>query len=263
MHDTFQPRLPRLHLEQLALGELPAAARAAALARLAGAAERELAALRAGDAEVLAAYPPAAVAAEVRRRAAGRRIAARSPRRYGLPAVAAAAVVVIVAWPEGQVQGPRGAPEPAADPGDTRVKGLRPYLVLHRQVGDGVEPLRAPTRAVAEDVLQVSYVAAGAAHGVIASLDGRGVVTLHFPAGEADSTALRQAGPVRLAQAFELDDAPGFERFVFVTAAEPLAPARVLAALRALAGAPDAATRPLPAPASWQQHSFLVTKVPR
>ena len=264
-------KVPALQLERLALGELPEGERAAILARLGDRGEAELAALRASNAEILAEHPAGRVAAEVRRRAALRRAPARRAVWYGLPAVAAAAVVIVVLWPEGQVAIPvdpvgeaSGGPVfVPGEPGETRIKGLVPRLVLHRQVGDEAEPLQEPAQAGPQDVLQVSYVAAGAAHGAIASLDGRGVVTLHFPADPSGSTALAQQGAVRLAQAYELDDAPAFERFVFVTAAAPLDPARVQEALRALAGAPDAATRPLALPEGWREHSFLVRKVPR
>ena len=267
MSEPTKTKVPALRLEQLALGELPEAQRAAIAARLGAAGEAELAALRASSAEILADHPPARVAAEVRRRAALRRAPARRAVWYGLPAVAAAAVVIVVMWPEGQVSVPTPGGEAGgfvpAEPGETRIKGLEPHLVLHRQVDDHAEQLQEPAQARAQDVLQVSYIAAGATHGVIASLDGGGVVTLHFPGAPGGSTALQAEGAVRLAQSYELDDAPAFERFVFVTAQAPLDPARVEEALRALAGASDAATRPLALPPAWQQRSFLVRKVPR
>lgn len=267
MSEPTNSKVPALQLERLALGELTEAQRAAVVARLGAATEAELAALSASDAEIRAAHPPAQVAAEVRRRAALRRSPARRAVWYGLPAVAAAAVVIVMIWPEGQVEVPRAPDEVRAPPGDakgdTRVKGLEPHLVLHRQVGETTELLQEPARASAEDVLQVSYVAGEATHGVIASLDGGGVVTLHFPAAPGGSTALQAGGAVRLSQSYELDDAPGFERFVFVTAVGPVDPERVQDALRGLAGAADAETRGLALPADWQQRSFLVRKVPR
>ena len=45
---------------------------------------------------------------------------------------------------------------------------------------------------------------------MIASLDGGGVVTLHFPGAPGGSTALQAEGAVRLAQSYELD-AEGFK----------------------------------------------------
>lgn len=243
--------VPPLAREQLALGELPPERAAEVRARLADA-DAEVAAIKADDAKILADYPVARVAAEIRRRAQPRR--SRPWAWVAAPALAAAAVVLFV----------RTGPE-VPDPPDTgvRIKGLQPHLVLHRQQGDAVQPLAAPAEARAGDVLQVSYVAAGAAHGIVLSIDGGGVVTLHHPRAEHGGTALRQDGAVRLPQAYELDAAPGFERFVFVTAAAPIDPALALAAAREVATTPDAATVPLGLPAGWQQSSFLVKKVDR
>jgi hypothetical protein len=248
--ETQRPVSP-LERERLALGELPPARAAEVRARLADA-DAEVAAIKADDARILADYPVARVAAEIRRRAA-------RPRRarwvwIAAPALAAAAIVLVVR------PGPKD-PDPA-DMG-VRAKGLQSHLVLHVQRGDAVVPLVEPAEARARDVLQVSYVAAGAAHGVVLSIDGGGVVTLHHPRTEHGDTALRPDGAVRLPQAYELDDAPGFERFVFVTAAAPIEPQLAVAAARAVAGAPDAATAPLSLPDGWTQRSFLVKKVDR
>lgn len=262
------PKLPDLHREQLALDELPPARRDAVRARLGDAADVEIAALRADDAAILATYPPARIRAEVERRAAVGRTSSRPLVWFGAPALAAAAIVLLVLNRPGDdpALAPgdgTGAFVPAADPGTTRIKGLEPHLVLHRQDGAAAVQLQEPAEARAADVLQVSYVAAGAAHGVVVSLDGGGLVTLHFPVDPADSTALAQGGAVRLAQAYELDAAPGFERFVLVTAAAPIDPARVVAAAHDLSRETDASTRPLALPEGWQQASFLVRKVGR
>ncbi|WAS93294.1 hypothetical protein [Nannocystis punicea] len=262
MSDTGTRKRPALHVEEIAAGE-----RAGAID------EAELAALRASNAAILTAHPAAAVAAEVGRRVDQRMAEARAHRQhnhawwFGLPTAVAAAAVAVVMLRPGDPDAPTGEPSVLGDMSNgesadgVRVKGLASHLVLHRQVGEAAEQLRAPARAGAGDVLQVSYVAAGATHGVVASLDGAGVVTLHFPADVGGSTALRQGGAVRLAQAYELDEAPNFERFVFVTADAPLDASRVVAALKMLAPFADATTRPLALPAGWAQSSFLVEKV--
>lgn len=255
MNESRQSRSPALHREQIAAGE-----------RVGAVDEDELAALRASNVEILAAHPPAVVAAEVRRRVAlqaGRR-RSHTAAWVGLPAVATATIVLVAVRPWA-ADGVAPTPEPSVlgdmTSGDTRIKGLAPHLVLHRQVGAEAELLRAPARAGSGDVLQVSYVAAGASHGVIVSLDGGGVVTLHHPRDAAGDTALQQGGAVRLGQSYELDAAPGFERFVFVTASAPVDPSQVVAAAQAIAGRPEAARGPLALPAGWVQSSFLVEKV--
>lgn len=256
--------VPELQREQLALGELSAAQREALLAR--PDTEARLAALRASNAEILATHPPAAVLAEVRRRAARHRADRKASARtlWLVPGLAvAAAAAAIVLWPAEDV--PKDSLVAShlrpPEPGETRIKGLEPHLLVHRQEGERAVLLAEPARARAHDRLQLSVVAAGARHGVVLSIDGSGVVTLHAPASAATSTALPQDGAVRLPSSYELDAAPGFERFILVTADEPLDVARVEAAARAVAGAPDAASRPLGLPGGWRQRSFLVEKV--
>ena len=55
----------------------------------------------------------------------------------------------------------------------------------------------------------------------LVSIDGRGVATLHFP-DDVDPTALAHGGAMALDHSYELDDAPGFERFLRVTAGQRL-----------------------------------------
>ena len=97
----------------------------------------------------------------------------------------------------------------------------------------------------------------------VVSLDGRGAVTLHHPATLNGSTALTPGDAVTLDHAYELDDAPGFERFLFVTSDAPLDVATVLEAAHVLARQPsEARTRPLPLPETLVQTSFTLEKVP-
>lgn len=255
MSEPNQPRdIPPLHLELLAAGELSPERAAAVRARHPDA-DARVAAIHASNAEILAAHPPALVAAVIRRKAAP------SPRRRALwlaaPALACAAIVLLVVrtGPEEHVR------EDIPAPDEIRIKGLEPRLVVHRQDGDAPAELREPASARPRDVLQLSYIAAGAPHGVILSLDGDGLVTLHHPTNAADSTALRQDGAVRLPQSYELDDAPRFERFIFVTADAPLPVDTILAAARALTV--DPAHAPLAVPAGARQTSFLVEKADR
>jgi hypothetical protein len=110
-------------------------------------------------------------------------------------------------------------------------------------------------------VVQVSYVAAGNGYGIILSVDGRGAVTLHAPETGAQSVPLAASGTHALPRAYELDDAPAFERFILVTSSTPFALDEVLAAARALAASPQARTAPLPLPEGLTQVSFTLNKV--
>ncbi|NMO17758.1 ActD protein [Pyxidicoccus fallax] len=270
--------IPDWLLERVALGELPPDALADARARL----EREpdgaarLARLEEDSRRTLERHPPATVAAEVeRRRASLARVeAAREAAREGRGDVSlgvpVAASLVLLFLTAGQLLFSPTAmpPSPPAwvDTGaeTERIKGT-PMLRVYRQGAGQGEPelLADQARARRGDVLQLRYVAGDRPHGVVVSVDGRGAVTLHHPALLTGSTALTHGEPVALAHAYELDDAPAFERFVFVTSMEPLDVGLVLEAARALARQPsEARIRPLPLPATLTQTSFTLEKVP-
>jgi len=255
-------RTPDWLLERIALGELPseelAVARARLLAEPDGAAR--LAALEADSAATLAHLPPGEVARQVASRARVHRVEweARA-RRFRpvfalVPALTAAALVLLV------------GPRLSAPPGDeapleeTRVKGLEPRLVVHRQRAEAPEVLVDGARVAEGDVVQVAYVAAGRAQGLILSVDGRGTVTLHAPESGDTSVRLGASGTHALPGAYALDDAPGFERFFFVTAEAPFPVDEVLTAARSLASHPEARTSPLPLPSRYMQASFLLEK---
>ncbi len=272
-------KAPELLVEQLALGELDEAQAAplrAELAREAAEGGRDrLAKIAASNQEILADYPPERIAAEIRRRADRAEAAPRRGRSAVwvlAPALAAAAVLVWV------VTRDDGATEIAVvdknstgatliDDGKdepTRIKGgVEPHLVIDRQTEGGHERLGANEGVRAGDVLQVSYIPAGRGEGVIVSIDGAGVVTLHHPNEPDAEPQLDEGKEVPLAHAYELDDAPGFERFVFVTRDDgPISVAEVMAAAEQLAGDPDKARTEALALAGegWMQHSLLLRK---
>ena len=150
-------------------------------------------------------------------------------------------------------------------PEETRLKGARPHLVVHRQTAGGAETLGAGDPARAGDVLQVGYVAApprgGATYGVILSIDGRGTVTLHHPSGEGPASRLEGEGERLLGHAYRLDDAPGYERFFLVTSPRPFRVSAALEAARKLAVSPRGARlADLELPRGLVQGSLLLVK---
>ncbi|SEU00788.1 ActD-like protein [Stigmatella erecta] len=260
-------RTPDWLLERIALGELPPEELAAARARLAeepdGAAR--LAALEEDTQRTLAQHPPGRVAREVEARAARasrpRPLPEQAPRwRPWMPALALVPVLaaVFLMVRPGPAQPVTGPGEPLAEV--TRVKGMKPQLGLHRLGAAGPEPLAEGARAAARDVVQVSYVAAGHRFGAILSLDGRGAVTLHAPEHGLESVPLAPSGTHVLPHAYELDDAPAFERFLFVVSDSPFSLEGIAASARALAASEGARTAPLPLPVGFQQVSFLLKK---
>jgi hypothetical protein len=101
-------------------------------------------------------------------------------------------------------------------------------LLVHRLHNQKVELLKDWQSARKGDLLQLAYVSAGEPYGMIFSVDGRGGVSLHFPKQEYGSTLLTRYEKILLPEAIELDDAPQFERFIFLTADFPIDVPQVL-----------------------------------
>ncbi len=139
----------------------------------------------------------------------------------------------------------KGTIDPAGQmtlPDGTRIKGThtidwtKPNLILYRKNNDHAEVLKDGMKANAGDLLQIAYIAAEEKYGVILSIDGNGVTTLHYP-GKENQTALLDPGKkkVLLHSAYELDDSPGFERFFFITSKSEINVAQVITKAKQLA----------------------------
>lgn len=223
-------------LERYRLNELAPAERARVDAALAAdpSVRERLAALEADDRAILAAHPPARVAASIRAQP-------RQPqkrRAWLVPVfVLAAAAVVAVVMPRAE--------------DDVRLKGDT-ALRLFRLTGDTPERLDDGAKVKPHDVVQVAFELSGAKHLVVVSVDGAGQSTRHWPS--ADDTTAPDAFK-RLPQSFELDEAPGFERFFLVTSDAALDVNALLSAARS-AGRGGA----LQVPPGAQVRSFLLDK---
>jgi hypothetical protein len=217
-----------------------------------------LAAIVQSDEEIRAAYPAERIVPLIRQRAYPQPRPGRDDRRPGsrrLPTLAWAVPVAAVALVL------LALPLMLRPSSETRLKGAGPHLTVFRKTPAGAEELRAGSLARQGDVLQLTYVAAGARYGVIFSVDGRGALTWHLPAASngGSAPALNTRGAEPLANAYELDDAPGFERFLFVFSSSPFPVAEVQAAASRLAGQKKADAA-LVLPRGLGEFSFLVTK---
>ncbi|MDC7124626.1 MAG: hypothetical protein PQJ46_03610 [Spirochaetales bacterium] len=142
-----------------------------------------------------------------------------------------------------------------------RVKGLKPSLEIYRRVGDDVEMLSNRAHVSARDLLQIEYIAGSSSYGVIFSIDGRGLVTLHYPLRSGVVAKLDTDGAVLLPYSYELDDAPGFERFFFVAGGAEFDIDKVLYAAYTLASHGSAAKRGfLDIPENYYQTTILLRK---
>ena len=147
------------------------------------------------------------------------------------------------------------------------VKGIqnidlsKTQLLIFRKKKDKVEILTDGKRASAGDLLQLAYVASKESYGTILSIDGRGVITLHFPAEKGGSTDLELNKKFSLPNAIELDDAPGFERFFLITSESPIDVDDILNKAENLAKDPERAEQAeLDLPDSIKQYSILILK---
>jgi anti-sigma factor RsiW len=271
------PRLPDLLLEQYALGELSAAEAARVDAVLASDPElrSRLDALRASDQSILEAFPPAEIASSIRRRmltstegaASGlvRGSLRRGPRFQHAVIYSAAAVVLVMV---GFVAVRSLLWSPASDD-ITRPKSGAPGLFIYKKTASGAVELADGDQAAQGDLLQIRYAASGARFGAIVSLDGRGSITWHLPPSGSSSMPSMPGAKVApriepsgaiLGSAYELDDAPSFERFFMISSDEEFDLAKVTASLRVLllSGKADSASPNLPPSLVWR--SFLLRK---
>ncbi|HTP59961.1 MAG TPA: ActD-like protein, partial [Spirochaetia bacterium] len=146
---------------------------------------------------------------------------------------------------------------------DVRIKGLAPHLIAYLKTSQGVQELKPDAFVRRGDLIQLAYAAGDARYGVIFSVDGRGTITWHLPAGATTpaglAPSLERQG--QLPVSYELDDAPGFERFFLVTSEKPFDMAGAANAARALSQrAGSAETAGLSLPAGVKQYSLLLKK---
>jgi hypothetical protein len=236
--------------------------------------EEALAALKRSNEEILNLYPPEAAAPQIKaqvetqRMETGREDEVKRPvffKRllYASPVFAAALLVLFIVF-----QNPGGnTTQDIQRLQGTRIKGTetidvsKPHILVHRKTNDTVELLESGDEASAGDLLQIAYVSVEAQYGVIFSIDGRGVVTLHYPESEDKEPVLDPNRKTLLDSAYELDDAPDFERFFFITSKSKIDVQAILTRAKDLAEHPETSEiEELDLPDSLSQYSLLVKK---
>jgi hypothetical protein len=108
---------------------------------------------------------------------------------------------------------------------------------------DGEQVVPADQAILREgNTIQLAYTVQGSdRYGVIFSIDGRSVLTLHYPYTVEASTRLTAGKQTFLEEAYTLDDAPDYELFFFVIADKPVDVKAVLNSARQLARNPQSA----------------------
>lgn len=278
-HDDASKKVPTWLLERAAQGELAPSQVDELKARLAAegrSLETELAALGMANQEIHSQLDKDRTVAEIRRRAA-RQTEKPSHRRLNLwmaPLALAGSLGLglLLLRPGHGVSPSHEGAQPGGGEATEYVgfKGTEPsvsrlWVYRQRTVSNQEQPERLSNGAHAArgDLLQLAYAAGpDGRFGVLLSIDGAGRVTQHLPEPGASAAApLRSPREIRLPSAYELDDAPGFERFLLITAAQQFPVAAALDAARALAGrGANARTAPLSLSSAFHQTSVLLQK---
>jgi hypothetical protein len=256
------------YLERYALGELPVEDKKE-IHRLAASSPEIRSALeeiKSSDRDILALYPPLTVKAGLMA------VLEKSPKKafplkpvLAISSVAAVFLVLILFIPLSE-QKP-SIIHPYAQQDVTLIKGVpavdlsQTQLLVYRKIQDTVEILSDGEQARTGDLLQLAYVVTQNSYGMILSIDGRGTVTLHLPENQEKSTQLESGKQFLLPNAFELDDAPGFERFIFLTSPVPIDVEEVLQEAQDLANNTEQVQqKDIDLPESFTQYSVLILK---
>ena len=242
--------VPEILIEQYVLGELDPQT-ASDVEKSPRFAER-VAQIAQSNSEILAEYPPEHFIARIqnqfdaeqgRAEAIGSESSVRPGRRrlYRWVAVALPSAAALVAGVLLAVQGFVGVGFGGANSDldeVVRIKGSGPELTVFRSVAGAqtqdveAEELGDGAVARAGDRLQLAYNAGDREFGVIVSVDGRGGVYTHFPVDLSSEPSLVVGRTQRLGFGYQLDDAPRFEHFYFITSDEPFSVHQLIQAVR-------------------------------
>jgi hypothetical protein len=261
-------RIKTWELERYLLGELPPS-RIKEITKLSQEnpdIKKEIDHLKQTHAEILKQHPPEAMLPEILKRYEEKRRRSRIREKarsitmkrllYAAPALVSVAILLFVVFFNN-----------GTTTDFTRIKGeesldfTKTQIIIYRKNSSEIELLKNGDRAEAGDLLQLAYIPAGKTYGVIFSIDGSGTLTLHHPESKSDSSILKQEKKTLLSSSYELDNAPDFERFFFITATEEIEVQSIMKKAERLALSPASAkTKNLELPEFYSQFSILLKK---
>ncbi len=226
-----------------------------------------LEALEESNRNILESYPASQMSRQILARAAGSQSARtefgkkRFSAFWPMPALPVAAIIILLAILPALLER-EGVDRIGESPVEiTRIKGQDPGLMLFRRTASGSEQLEEYTPVRENDRILIQYVPAGRAYGFIFSIDGRGTITRHLPVNSRLAEPLQKDSPVSLDFSYELDDAPDWEKFYFITSDSLFEIETVLSAARIatmeLAGAEVGS---LGLPGFLEEHTFTLRK---
>lgn len=144
---------------------------------------------------------------------------------------------------------------PATADDGIRTKGDAARLRIHAAKPRGNMPslLSDSSEVRPGEVVQVSLAQGPAEWVVVLSVDGFGQITRHIP--EKGDSSVIASDPLAAPHSFQLDDSPGFERFVLFSSSQPFS---IRDAERALSQ--NARSASVPVPTGWTSRSILLLK---
>ncbi|MCJ7581123.1 MAG: hypothetical protein MUP98_11395 [Candidatus Aminicenantes bacterium] len=182
-------------------------------------------ALEQSNAEILQEHKPSVMTPEIVQRVErekaniGERTKPITAKRlfYAVPAISSALLILFVLLFSPKENRNFSFPNGTRIKGTMNIDRSKPHLLIYKKKDKEADLLKDGDEVKAGDLLQIAYGSASIDYGVILSIDGSGVVTLHYPQNSADSALLGDQNIVLLSLAYELDEAPDYERFFFVT----------------------------------------------
>jgi hypothetical protein len=140
-----------------------------------------------------------------------------------------------------------------------RVKGKNSYLQIYRKNNNANERLKDLSRVQAGDVIQLCYFSSNK-FGAIFSVDGNGVVTVHYPDNKTVSALLKQNELTPLNFSYKLDNAP-FEIFYLVTSNREFNINDIIKSAKSNFGNKEKINdRPLNLPDGFNQYQILLSQ---
>lgn len=252
--ENNKQKIPELLLEKFLRGELSEKKAAEISERLLKyKKERQrIEEIRKSNEQILKKYQPGDTVPLIKQRLAAENIRQGSPQKGSLfdlkkimmrliPAMGILVILFIVFLPKLLMH--QHPADPLIDKQNgIRVKG-RPQLFIFRQNRSKEEKLKDRDHVNRGDLLQVAYLSGDQKYGVIFSLDGRGTIILHYPYNKSGSAQLKQGKRIPLKEAYELDDAPKYEIFFFISSKKKIRTEDVLKQAELLAKDPDKAVK--------------------
>ncbi len=99
---------------------------------------------------------------------------------------------------------------------DVRIKGLSARMEVWKKTGDSAVQMENLGEASEGDEIQLRYAVAEKCFGLLFSMDGNGIITMHM-GQENRAVELEPGKMTTLPFAYKLDNAPKFEKFFFLT----------------------------------------------